>query len=97
MYKIIRPRGGGKTTTVMDMAMIDKNIVIVCMNPKLYEHLAEERGFNPTELKFISFSDFINLKGYSSENKYIIDEIDAFVQYIAQEKQVVAYTLSLGD
>jgi len=97
MYKIIRPRGGGKTTTVMDMAMMDKNIIIVCMNPKLYENLARERGFNPTKLRFISFNDFINLKGYGPENKYIIDEIDAFVQYMAQEKQVIAYTLSRDD
>lgn len=58
MYRIIKPRGGGKTTEIMHLAE-EHDALIVCCNPKLYEALAKDRGFNDN-LVFISYEDYLN-------------------------------------
>lgn len=97
MHKIIRPRGGGKTTTIMDMAAMDPNIVIVCYNVQLYKQIAYTRGFDPNKLNFISYDEFLQRRGYSKDLKYIIDEIDGFIAHCAKGQNIIAYSLSIND
>ena len=58
MYRIIKPRGGGKTTEIMHLAE-EHDAIIVCPDSKVYDKLAKDRGFNDN-LKFVNYSDYLN-------------------------------------
>lgn len=58
MYRIIRPRGGGKTEEILHLAE-ENNAIVICYNPTIYKKLAVQRGFN-NAIIFISYSDFLN-------------------------------------
>lgn len=91
MIRIIKPRGGGKTTEILHLAE-ENDATIVCANPHLLKQLADARGYN-TNLQFISYDNFIN--GTSDAQTYIIDEIDGLVKAISDD--VIGYSLSPED
>lgn len=92
MYRIIKPRGAGKTTEILHLAE-ENNAIVVCSNPRIYEKLAQMRGFN-SDITFISYDEYLN-KQYSSDTPILIDEIDGLMQKL--KGHILGYSLSPED
>ena len=94
MFRIIRPRGSGKTTELMHLAE-EHDAIIVCPNPRAYEQLARTRGFND-DLMFISYDDYIRQQyNYNNKTTILIDEIDGLLAYLGGN--IIGYSLSPSD
>jgi len=92
MYRVIKPRGGGKTTEILHLAE-ETGATVVCAHPHAMQGLAEARGISE-KIRFISYYDFIfNERGRRDE--YLIDEIDGLVKEISSS--VIGYSLSPED
>lgn len=93
MYRVIKPRGTGKTSELMHIAE-ETGATIVCANPSAFKVKAHEYGFND-DLNFISYSDFITTRGYSKDKQFLIDEVDGLLQTI--NRNTVGYCLTPDD
>lgn len=92
MYRIIKPRGTGKTTEILHLAE-ENNAIVVCSSPHIYEKLAQMRGFN-SDITFISYDEYLN-KQYNSDTPILIDEIDGLMQKL--KGHILGYSLSPED
>lgn len=91
MYRIIKPRGGGKTEEILHLAE-ENNAIIICSNPHIYKKLAAQRGFNDA-ITFISYSDFLNNRYYyDKDQSFLIDEIDGLINRLSEG--IIGYSLS---
>ena len=92
MYRIIDGRGTGKTSRLMLLAK-DLGATIVCSNPHAMEQKA--RAYGIVGIDFISYSEFTPEKRAGATGKYLIDELEAFLDHIFRyETKVVGYTIS---
>lgn len=92
MYRVIKPRGTGKTSELMHLAE-ETGAIIVCSNPDAFKVKAHDYGFND-DLKFISYSDFI-YKSHGSRESYLIDEVDGLLKAI--HPFIIGYCLTPDD
>lgn len=92
MYRVIKPRGTGKTSELMHLAE-ETGAIIVCANPRAFEVKAHEYGFND-DLKFMSYKDFL-FKSPGTREEYLIDEIDGLLKEI--HPFIVGYCLTPED
>lgn len=92
MIHIIRPRCGGKTTSILHLAE-RTGAIVVCYNPVQMRKLAQNRGFSD-DIRFISYRDFI-YKAPGTRENYLIDEIDGLLRTIYPN--VLGYSFSPED
>ena len=92
MYRIIDKRGSGKTSRLMLLAK-EADATIVCAMPRAFEAKAQAYGISG--LKFISYHEFLDNRGKSHEEKYLIDEIDGLLKRI--DGNVIGYCLTPDD
>lgn len=92
MYRIIKPRGGGKTTEILHLAE-ETGATVVCANPRLMKKKIEAEGYND-DIQCISYADFI-LHDVGTTQSYLIDEVDGLLLTI--HRSVIGYSLSPED
>ena len=92
MYRVIKPRGTGKTSELMHLAE-ENGATIVCSNPRAFKAKAHDYGFN-NDLKFISYDEFLRYS-LGTREPYLIDEIDGLLQTI--HPSVIGYCLTPDD
>lgn len=92
MYRIIKPRGTGKTSDLMHLAE-KTGATIVCANPRAFEVKAHDYGFN-NDIKFISYEEYFDNAGIG-DTEYLIDEIDGLLR--TWDTHVIGYCLSEND
>ena len=95
MYRIIEGRGTGKTSRLMLLAK-ENNAIFVCENPRAMEYKAQKYGIEG--IRFISYAHFFNHYqecAYRNQ-KYVIDEIEVFIQQaLFYHSELAGYTLTL--
>lgn len=75
MIRIIKPRGAGKTTSLLKLAK-DHGYIFVAttdLQAKYIKKMADDMGCQ--EVPIISFCEFMGQKE-RNKNKYLIDELD---------------------
>ncbi len=83
MVRFFELKGTGKSFRLMQMAYANDGI-FVSRDEKIAMEMAEEWGFDPKKITFMSFHDFI-YGGDRDYNKPIfIDEAENMLQYMAQ-------------
>lgn len=92
MYRVIKPRGTGKTSELMHLAE-ENGATIVCSNPHAFKTKAHDYGFND-DLKFISYDDFLR-HSFGTRESYLIDEVDGLLRTI--HPSVIGYCLTPDD
>lgn len=92
MYRVIKPRGTGKTSELMHLAE-ENGATIVCSNPHTFKAKAHDYGFND-DLKFISYNDFLQ-HSLGTREPYLIDEVDGLLKTI--HPFVIGYCLTPDD
>lgn len=93
MYRIIENRGTGKTSRLMLLAK-ENNATFVCENPRAMEYKAQKYGING--IYFISYGDFFRHYHEYKDQKYVIDEIEVFIQQaLFYRNELIGYSLSL--
>ena len=92
MYRIIKPRGGGKTTEILHLAE-ETGATVVCANPRLMKKKIEAEGYNDS-IQCISYEDFIHYSAGTGQS-YLIDEIDQLL--LTLHPYVKGYSLSPED
>lgn len=90
MYRIIDERGSGKTSRLMLIAK-ENDATFVCWNPNVLRDKAFEYGI--TDINFISYKEF--LENREKIQKYVLDELELFLKYIAQNSTLIGYTLNI--
>lgn len=90
MYRIIDERGTGKTSRLMLIAK-ENDATFVCWNPNAFRYKANKYGI--TGVDFISYKQFLENK--EKIQRYVIDEVELFLEYIAQNNTLIGYTLSV--
>ncbi len=83
MYKVILPRGAGKTTELLKLASFNNGILLVVndQEAKYAEHLAKELHINPPIIaSYPKWQDIYR----GRNNSVFIDEVDLFLEYIFQ-------------
>lgn len=94
MYRIIKPRGTGKTTEILHLAE-EYDAIVVCSNPKIYQDIAKTRGYND-DIMFVSYNDYLNkYYDYNDKTTILIDEIDGLLQCL--KGNIIGYSLSEED
>lgn len=94
MYRVIKPRGTGKTTEILHLAE-KHDAIIVCSNPKIYQDIAKARGYND-DIIFVSYNDYLNKQyDYNDKTAILIDEIDGLLQCL--KGNIIGYSLSEED
>jgi hypothetical protein len=92
MYRIVDGRGTGKTGRLMLLAK-DIGATIVCSNPRAMEQKAHAYGI--VGLNFMSYNEFTPERRAGDTGKYLIDEMEAYLDHIfGYETRVVGYTIS---
>ena len=89
MYRVIKPRGGGKTTEILHLAE-ETGATVLCANPRLMQQKIKTEGFN-TNVRCISYNDIM----FEHNHVYLIDEIDGFLRALAPN--IIGYSLSPED
>ena len=93
MYRIIEESGTGKTSRLMLLAK-ENDAVFVCNNPNAMEYKASKYGI--TGIHFISYGDFYTHRRDYENKKYVIDELEHFLDTcIFQNTELVGYTLTI--
>ena len=93
MYRIIEGRGTGKTSRLMLLAK-ENDASFVCSNPDAMKYKATKYGIDG--IHFISYGEFFNHYNEYSHRKYVIDEIEVFIQQaLFYRNELVGYTLSI--
>lgn len=93
MYRIIEGRGTGKTSRLMLFAK-ENNAIFVCCNPDAMRYKAKAYGID--RVNFISYGDFFNHYNEYSNQKYVVDEIEVFIQQaLFYKNELLGYTLSI--
>lgn len=94
MYKIIKPRGSGKTKEIIQLAE-EHDAIVICPNPHIYKEMAAIRGWND-DLIFISYKDYLNKQyDYNNKTPIVIDEIDGLLKSL--KGNIIGYSLSPED
>ena len=88
MYRIIEGRGTGKTSRLMLIAK-EQNAIFVCSNPHAMEYKAKAYGL--TGIQFVSYHDFVT---NIYDGKYVIDELEDFLNAIMGNNELIGYSLS---
>lgn len=92
MYRIVDGRGTGKTGRLMLLAK-DIGATIVCSNPPAMEQKA--RAYGIIGLDFISYGEFTPEKLKGGSGKYLVDEMEAYLEHsFGMSNQIVGYTIS---
>jgi hypothetical protein len=92
MYRIVDGRGTGKTSRLMLLAK-DIGATIVCSNPHAMEQKAHAYGI--TGINFISYGEFTPERRAGDTGKYLIDELEAYLDHhFRYETRIVGYTIS---
>ena len=89
MYKIIKPRGTGKTTDIIKLAH-ENDAIIVCAVPRYVQQLAEALGYE--HIQVIDYATYI-LFANNYQKSFVIDEIDGLLNKL----KVIGYSLSEED
>lgn len=89
MYRVIKPRGGGKTTEILHLAE-ETGATVVCANPHLMRKKIKTEGYNE-DIRCISYHDLL-FTAIGRRDQYLIDEIDGLVKEI--NPFVIGYSLS---
>ena len=93
MYRIIEGHGTGKTSRLMLFAK-ENNAIFVCGNPDAMRYKAKAYGID--SVNFISYGDFFNHYNEYSNQKYVVDEIEVFIQQaLFYKNELLGYTLSI--
>lgn len=93
MYRIIEGRGTGKTSRLMLLAK-ENNATFVCSNPDAMRYKATKYGIEG--IHFISYGDFFNHYNEYRDQKYVVDEMEVFIQQaLFYQNELVGYTLSI--
>ena len=93
MYRIIEGRGTGKTSRLMLLAK-ENDAIFVCGNPDAMRYKAKAYGIDG--ITFISYGEFISHYREYSHVKYVVDEMETFIQQaLFYRNELVGYTLSL--
>lgn len=92
MYRIIEPRGSGKSTNLLLLAK-KLNATLVCSNLQYMVNLAHEYGI--TEVNIVSYDDYLGHGYIFKDEKILIDEIDGLLEYLPGD--CIGYSLSEGD
>jgi hypothetical protein len=91
MYRIIKPRGSGKTEEILHLAE-ENNAIVVCSNPHIYKKMAAIRGWND-DIIFVSYKDYLNKQyDYNDRTPIVIDEIDGLLNCLKGD--IIGYSLS---
>lgn len=90
MFQIIDGRGTGKTNQLILLAK-EYGATIVAQHPDLIIRRIKSLGIN--DIKIIGYRDFNNYKDGRPNEKYLIDELAMFVQYMTNGK-LLGYNLS---
>lgn len=94
MYRIIKPRGMGKTEEIIQLAE-EHDAIVICNNPHIYKKMAAIRGWND-DLIFISYQDYLNKQyDYNDKTPIVIDEIDGLLKSLKGD--IIGYSLSPED
>ena len=92
MYRIIESSGTGKTSRLMLLAK-ENDAIFVCSNPNAMEYKASKYGING--IHFISYGDFYNHRNDYMDQKYVIDELEQFLDTcIFHQTDLIGYTLT---
>ena len=93
MFRIIDGRGTGKTSRLILLAK-ESGATVVCSNPSAME--VKARNYGIIGVDFISYSQYLQtISGEKLGKKYMIDELDAFLDYISHNSEILGYTISL--
>lgn len=94
MYRVIKPRGTGKTKELMIKALEESIYpVILCANPSSMRRKAEAYGIIGIDFK--GYDEFHSL---SDDTDYYIDELENFVKYYFSENgKLRGYSLTNED
>ena len=93
MYRIIEGRGTGKTSRLMLLAK-ENNAIFICSNPNAMEYKAKQYGIEG--INFISYGEYFNHRNEYHHEKYVVDEMEAFIQQaLFYHNDLIGYTLSL--
>ena len=93
MYRIIEGRGTGKTSRLMLLAK-ENNATFVCNNPDAMRYKAKAYGIEG--INFISYGEFLAHYRDYSHQKYVVDEMERFIQdALFYRNELVGYTLSI--
>ena len=93
MYKILRKRGTGKTTSLITLAK-ENGATLVVANPDYTVQKMYQLGI--TGVNIISYTEFYeNCPEYFAK-PYMIDDIDGFVEAIFGRK-LIGYSASIDD
>ena len=93
MFRIIDGRGTGKTSHLILLAK-EYGATVVCSNPSAME--VKARNYGIVGVDFISYSQYLQTTpGRKSGKKYMIDELDAFLDYMFHNSEILGYTISL--
>lgn len=94
MYKIIKPRGGGKTTEILHLAE-ENDAIVVCNNPSNLANRAKHEGFNE-DMMFVGYKDYLAKPyDYNKNTPLLIDEIDGLLRLLPGD--IIGYSLSPED
>lgn len=91
MYKIMGPRGCGKTTSLL-LTAAAQNGVVVCKNPQHTKLKAAELGVL-RDVEIYSYEEFFEDFTAFQTKPIFIDEIDAFLLSFAP--QIAGYSLTI--
>ena len=94
MYRVIKPRGTGKTKELMMRAITESTYpVILCSNPIAMKRKAEAYGIIGIDFK--GYDEFHSL---TDDTNYYIDELELFIKYYFNETGILkGYTLTNED
>lgn len=94
MYRIIKPRGSGKTKEIIQLAE-EHDAIVICHNPHIYKEMAAIHGWND-DLMFISYQEYLNKQyDYNNKTPIVIDEIDGLLKSL--KGNIIGYSLSPED
>lgn len=93
MYKILRKRGTGKTTSLITLAK-ENGATLVVANAGYTVHKMYQFGI--TGVNIISYAEFYANRQEYFAKPYMIDDIDGFVKSIFGRK-LIGYSASIDD